>query len=107
MSVMVIDVGALDQLGQDLSTVSGEFVDANTKSDSIAGSVGRPRLADAVRNFAHKWDDRRKKIADSADALSQAASGVADGWREFDQAGADSLDGQAGGSSGRKVPSPT
>ena len=102
---MVIDVGALDRLGHDLSTVSQEFVNANTNSDRIASSVGRPRLADAVRNFAHKWDDRRKKIADSADSLSQTAIGVADGWRDLDEAGAESLRGQAAAPKGQKVPS--
>ena len=91
---MVIDVGALDTLGTDLSAVGAQFEDANAYSDRAAEHVGHPDLADRIRSFAHGWDDTRDKMTESIKALGEGASTLAQNWRDIDQAGADALTGE-------------
>jgi len=93
---MNVDVDAIESLAKDLSTITNEFEHANANSDAIAEQVGHPGLAGTVRDFAHKWDDRRKKINDKVKALSKASSAVADNWKDIDQQGADVLTGKGG-----------
>jgi len=91
---MVIDVGALDTLGADLSVVGAQFENANADSDRTAEHVGHVDLADRVRSFAHGWDDTRSKMTESIKTLGEAASTLAQNWRDIDQAGADALSGE-------------
>jgi len=100
MSEMVIDVDALDSLGGNLGNVADEFENANANSDQIADAVGHSRLHDTIRDFAHKWDDTRKKMSDAIRSLSDASKGLADGWRNVDQQGADALTGDGSGEDG-------
>jgi hypothetical protein len=90
---MQVEVDAIAQLGSDLKAVAAEFEGANTNSDSIAGAVGHHELAEAVRDFAHGWDDKREKMAKAISALGDAATQVAQTWKDFDQQGADTLNG--------------
>jgi ABC-type transporter Mla subunit MlaD len=90
---MVIDVGALDELGSDLGSVGSEFADANSTSDQYASAVGHSGLSDTVRSFAHGWDDKRAKMTEAIQNLSQASTSIADGWRQVDQQGADAVNG--------------
>ena len=52
-------------LGSHLSSIAREFRDANTRSDRIAGAVGHSGLEDAVKDFAHEWDDTREATTTS------------------------------------------
>jgi len=93
MATMVIDVDAIQGLGDNLGTVATEFDNANSNSDQIAAAVGHPGLSSAVHDFAHNWDDKRQKMAKAISSLSQASLGLADAWRQVDQQGADALNG--------------
>lgn len=91
MSQLVIDVEAIQSLGSNLSTIAGEFENANTNSDSIAAAVGHPGLSETVRSFAHGWDDKRGKMVEGIRGLADASQAVAEGWTELDSEGAKAL----------------
>lgn len=90
---MQVEVDAVATLGADLKSVAAEFESANTNSDSIAAAVGHQGLAEVVRDFAHGWDDKRGKMVKAMNALGDAATQVAQTWKDFDQQGADTLNG--------------
>jgi len=91
MAKMTIDVDAIETLGDDLTSIQYEFENANANSDVIAEAVGHSDLKQTVHNFAHKWDDRRKKMAETISGLAQASTAVAQAWRDLDQQGSDAL----------------
>lgn len=84
MSDLRMDVAAVTELGESLSTVASEFENANTRSDGIAGAVGHEGLAEAVRSFAHNWDDKREKMTENVKSLADAASTVATTFTDAD-----------------------
>lgn len=91
MSRIVVDVAAIAKVGTDAGAVAAEFENANTNSDTIAGSVGHSGLSSTVADFAHGWDDKRKKFTDALSSLSSAATAVSDNWQQFDADGAAAL----------------
>jgi hypothetical protein len=93
MAQMTIDVDAIEALGTDLAAVANDFADANAKSDQVAAEVGHSGLSETVRGFAHSWDDRRAKMLETMNALSEASIALAEAWRDLDQQGADALTG--------------
>ncbi|WP_371164399.1 hypothetical protein ABYF32_01590 [Buchananella felis] len=99
-----VDVGALGTIGASAKTIASEFESANTNSNTIAAAVGHGGLSETVRGFAHDWDDKRQKFIDALKAFSDASLAVAHGWINFDQDGANTLNGQtptgAGGGAG-------
>jgi hypothetical protein len=90
---MQVEVDAIVTLGADLKSVASEFASANTNSDAIADAVGHSELAQVVRDFAHGWDDKREKMTKAMNALGDAATQVGQTWKDFDQQGADTLNG--------------
>ncbi|PRZ03817.1 hypothetical protein BCE75_11236 [Isoptericola sp. CG 20/1183] len=84
MSDLRMDVAAVTELGESLTTVADEFENANTRSDGLAESVGHDGLAEAVRSFAHNWDDKRAKMTENLVALADAASTVATTFTDAD-----------------------
>lgn len=84
MSDLRMDVAAVTELGESLTIVADEFENANTRSDGLAESVGHDGLAEAVRSFAHNWDDKRAKMTENLVALADAASTVATTFTDAD-----------------------
>lgn len=75
-------------VGSHLSSIATEFRDANTRSDRIAGAVGHSGLEDAVKDFAHEWDewdDTREAMVDDIDTLSKTSIAIADAFEQTDQ----------------------
>ena len=72
-------------LGSHLSSIAAEFRDANTRSDRIAGAVGHSGLEDAVKDFAHEWDETREAMVDDIDTLSKTSIAIADAFEQTDQ----------------------
>jgi hypothetical protein len=95
MTDLRVDLQAVRELGQDLTTVAGEFEGAGARSDRIAGAVGHDGLAEAVRDFAAKWDDTRAKMTENLRVLADGAVGVADAFGDADRQLADAADGGA------------
>jgi uncharacterized protein YukE len=80
-----IDPQAIRDLGTELSSVASEFKGANSHSDRVASAVGHSKLSDAVKDFAHEWDDTRAGMVDDITTLSKAATAIADGFEQTDQ----------------------
>lgn len=91
MGDLRIDTHSLRDLGGELGQIGSEFEHANTRSDVIAGAVGHDGLADAITDFAHGWDDRRKDMVDSIQFMAKAATGIADAFEDADAQLADAL----------------
>jgi len=79
---LVVQTGFLLDLGHDLRAVALEFEHANARSDDAAHAVGHGDLADHVHDFAHNWDDRRKKMMGNIQKLGESAVAVGEA---FDQ----------------------
>lgn len=79
-----LDVGALRDLGADLTLVSREFTAATQRSDRAADAVGHAALAEAIRTFATSWDDAREKMGGDLDMLAQFTSGIAEAFESID-----------------------
>lgn len=93
MEQLRIDTDMLREAGRQLRFVADEFSHANANSDHVAEAVGHPGLADAVRSFAHSWDDTRKEIVKSIGTLANTASGVGDAFDKLEHEFAASLRG--------------
>jgi hypothetical protein len=89
-----IDVARYAELGSELGRIATEFADANTNSDRIAAAVGHGGLADAVRDFAHKWDDKRKAMVGDIQTLGKFATEIGEGFGQTDQGLADAVEGR-------------
>ncbi|WP_349898420.1 hypothetical protein [Parafrigoribacterium soli] len=84
MSDLRIDTHSLRDLGGELGRIGAEFEHANTRSDTIADAVGHDGLGEAISDFAHGWDDRRKDMVDSIQFMAKAATGIADAFDDAD-----------------------
>ena len=84
MADLDIDTATLEEAGASLRVVATEFAAANARSDSAAGATGHPELAEHVRDFAHSWDDRRKKILAEISGLALAATEVGETFGEVE-----------------------
>lgn len=85
MGTLRVDTGLLRVAGSQLRVVATEFHHANANSDDAADAVGHRGLADAVRSFAHNWDDRRAKMIERIDTLATAATGVGEAFEQVDK----------------------
>jgi hypothetical protein len=79
-----VDLTSLRAVSTDLTGIGREFADANVHSDRIADAAGHSGLADAIRSFAHSWDDTRGDMLESIQGLAEAATAVADIFSETD-----------------------
>ncbi|CAN5488664.1 hypothetical protein BH10ACT4_BH10ACT4_04860 [soil metagenome] len=85
MAELRLNPADVRDLGTHLSSIGQEFRDANTRSDRIAAAVGHPGLEDAVKDFAHEWDDTREAMVDDIDTLSKTSIAIADAFEQTDQ----------------------
>lgn len=72
------------ELGIELNAIAKEFTNANSRSDAVADAVGHSRLHDAVRDFAHKWDDTREKMTGDISTLGEHSKAVGDAFTKTD-----------------------
>lgn len=79
-----IDTERVRSVGTGLTRIAGEFENANSHSDRLADAVGHDGLAEAVRSFAHSWDDTRTAMTDSIKGLSEATLAIADIFEQAD-----------------------
>lgn len=84
MADLRVNLAALHELGSDLTAIAGEFREANVLSDAIAEATGHDGLRDAVRDFAHGWDDTREDMVGDVEVLAEAAHAIADVFTEMD-----------------------
>ena len=85
MADLSLDPADVRNTGTHLSSIAREFRDANTRSDRIAGAVGHSGLEDAVKDFAHEWDDTREAMVDDIETLAKTSTAIADAFEQADQ----------------------
>ena len=71
--------------GESLLVCYEEFRSAQDVADRGAEAVEHPRLADALREFAAEWDDRRDEICHAIEGLGEAAVGAAEVYEEIER----------------------
>ena len=79
MSDLSIDLGRLETLHKDLDAIATEFKNADDFSDSVADATGHDDLAGHVRDFAHKWNDKRKEMTEKVENLTKSVGSITDG----------------------------
>jgi hypothetical protein len=85
MDTLRVDTALLRTAGTQLRVVAEEFQQANANSDDAAEAIGHPGLAEAVRSFAHNWDDRRAKMVEKIGTLATSATTVGEAFEELDK----------------------
>ncbi|MFM9920145.1 hypothetical protein [Lacisediminihabitans sp. H27-G8] len=85
MADLSLNPADVRDLGTHLASISREFREANTRSDRIAAAVGHSGLEDAVKDFAHEWDDTREAMVDDINTLSKTSIAIADAFEQTDQ----------------------
>ncbi len=76
-----------------MGPVGTVFEDDAGRRDRIAEAVGHDSLAEAVRSFAHAWDDTREEMTSSISGLGGAKTAIADTFEQADQELAAAMDG--------------
>ncbi|MGN6327259.1 hypothetical protein [Pseudolysinimonas sp.] len=84
MADLTLDLQLLGQLRDDLDAIVKEFKDADDFSDDVANATGHDGLHDHVRDFAHKWNDKRKKMTENVEALQKQIAAITDGFTKVD-----------------------
>lgn len=92
MTDLQLDMRLLDQLKSDLEAIVSEFKGADDFSDSVADATGYDDLAGHVRDFAHKWNDKRTSMTEKVENLSKSVSAITDGFTKVDSGLAKALE---------------
>ena len=92
MSDLVLKLDELIQLRDDLDAVVREFHDADEFSDSVAAATGHDALEGHVRDFAHKWNEKRKSMTDNVSNVQKVIAAVSDNFTKVDGDLAKALD---------------
>jgi chaperonin cofactor prefoldin len=92
VSDLILDLQRLDQLHSDLQAVIAEFKDASEFSHDVADATGDDHLADKVRDFADRWNDKRKNMTESVENLQKAIAAITDNFSKVDQGLAKALE---------------
>lgn len=90
-----MNLARLSAAGNDLAVVKAEFESAAASSKGLSEAVGHGRLAEALVDFAEKWDDRREDMTKDIGALSESATGIAQAFGQLDTEYAAALGGDA------------
>jgi uncharacterized protein YukE len=92
VSDLILDLQRLDQLHSDLQAVVDEFTGASGFSHDVADATGDDHLADKVRDFADRWNDKRKNMTESVESLQKAIAAITDNFSKVDQGLAKALE---------------
>jgi hypothetical protein len=105
MADLTLDLKLLEQLKEDLESVVREFTDADDFSDEVAEATGHDGLHGHVRDFAHKWNDKRKGMTENVSTLQGQIASISDGFSKTDEGLAAALE-QSAASSPTAYPQP-
>jgi len=92
MADLVLDLERLRELKNDLEAVVKEFKNADDFSDDVADATGQDDLAGKVRDFASKWNDKRKKMLADVENLQAQIKAISDGFTKVDSGLAKALE---------------
>jgi len=79
-----IDVAIISDAGKHLTDIGNEFGIAGQHAHEVASLVGQKDLANAIRDFADKWDHKRDDLKKGIDALGQATTQIASSFKDAD-----------------------
>lgn len=79
-----LDLEVLRQLKSDLDAIVKEFQGADDFSDTVADATGHDELAGDLHDFAHRWNDKRKKMTGDVQALAQSVAAISDNFTKVD-----------------------
>lgn len=107
MADLVLDLERLTDLKNDLESVVQEFKNADDFSDDVADATGQDDLASQVRDFASKWNDKRKAMLADVENLQAQIKAISDGFTQVDTGLAKALEdnGKAPAGGGKSGPS--
>jgi hypothetical protein len=74
----------LQDLGEDLGRVRDEFKNVEDHTDNYDGAMGSGHVVDKLHEFSENWSDKREKLVEQLDGVSQAALAAAEAYRETD-----------------------
>jgi hypothetical protein len=81
---LVLRLDELIQLRDDLDAVVREFQNADDFSDTVADATGHDDLASHVRDFAHKWNEKRKDMTENVKNVQEVIAAVANNFTKVD-----------------------
>lgn len=84
MTDLKLDLKLLQQLRDDLDAIVKEFKGADDFSDDVAEATGHDGLHDVTRDFAHKWNDKRKSMTEDVENLQKQLEAITDGFTQVD-----------------------
>ena len=93
MDGVELDLARLREAGGRLETVRAEFENASANARGLADAVGHDGLADALVDFAEKWDDRRADMLENIGTLAEITTGIAEAFGQLDSEYAAALSG--------------
>jgi hypothetical protein len=79
-----LDLARLKELSDDLKAIYAEFHGADDFSNTVADATGNDHLHDAVRDFAHAWNEKRPKMADAVHTLQMGYDSVTEHFTKLD-----------------------
>lgn len=101
-----LDLEVLKQLAADLAAIQKEFEGADDFSDTVADATGHDKLSGDLHDFAHRWNDKRKKMTEDVEGLSKSVKEISDNFTKVDAELAKALE-QASASGDKSYPKPT
>lgn len=79
-----IDMGALEQLATDLTTIVDEFNGADSNSEQAGSATGHHELGEVVEDFADKWRVKREEMTGNVQSLQEIVQQIVDTFSEVD-----------------------
>lgn len=92
MSDLILDLQRLESLEKDLQSVIDEFHNASEFSHDVAHATGDDELAGKVRDFADRWNDKRKEMTKNVEGVKKALAAITDNFTKVDQGLAKALE---------------
>ncbi|MDQ0715407.1 hypothetical protein QFZ55_004859 [Streptomyces luteogriseus] len=84
MSDLVVDFGLLSTSAKQLKAIQTEFRNLADWRDDIESAVGAPALKEAMTEFIDNWDDNRKRLLESLEAVGKMVEGTRDAFKGLD-----------------------
>ena len=78
------DVGDLDSLAENLTTIKTSFDNAEKFSDEVSAAVGNAMLAGKVQDFADQWNDKRREMGEKVSDMAIFVSNARDAFQKVD-----------------------
>jgi len=86
-----LDTDDVAAVARSMGTIVRNLERAGSDASALAGMIPVSDLANAVEDFAGKWDDRRRSLIEDVNALKEQAAAVADAFENVDSSLVDAL----------------